>query len=125
MEDLHDQEVCDQELTEQRSQEILAEINNKLSSEFTILSNKDQMITLTPNDLIEHYTDMVKYLMKEMIKIENKNEENLYKIQIYLSMLLSILDSNPDIEDHQIFFESIFGKMKINDFIEWLRVLRF
>ena len=52
MEDLHDQEVCDQELTEQRSQEILAEINNKLSSEFTILSNKDQMITLTPNDLI-------------------------------------------------------------------------
>ena len=64
-------------------------------------------------------------LIREITIKGNKNEENLYKIQIYLSMLLSILDSNPDIEDHQIFFESIFGKMKINDFIEWLRVLRF
>jgi hypothetical protein len=114
-----------EELTEQRSQEVLAEIQNKLLNEFSILEHKDQPLTLSQSDLVEHFSDMAKYVIDEMIKIDNKNEENIYKIQIYISVLLSIFDKHPDIENHQEFFESIYGKMKFEHFVQWLKVLRF
>mgnify|MGYP000932967363 CR=1 FL=1 len=111
------------ELSDERCQEILAEIYENLKEKFPIAESENNK--LDEKDYAKHYYDLFFYLIEKMKDIKSHDEETMYKLQMYLIILIASLEDLKNNIYGDLTFQFILKDFTIDTFITWLKSLRF
>lgn len=108
------------------SEDIVKKIYNDFFEEFSGMENQDKFLQVaTKDEIMKYFAEIFNYIIDNILKLKEHDDDSLCKQQIYLVLLIVTLENIKKIEYSEEIFEILIKTFTLDRFIELMKRFNF